>query len=507
MTYELPIGWEAAPLKDLIEPRSERVPPQSMPDAPFIGMEHVEPHTNQVLETVPASTMTSNAARFYGGDVLYGRMRPYLNKVISPSFDGLASAEFIVFPKNDVMDSRFLLMRLSSSDFTEFACNQYEGDRPRVKFDRLGNFKFLLPPAAEQTRIVEKLAELLSELEAGVAELKAAQRKLAQYRQSLLKAAVEGALTADWRATQGKPKETGAELLQRILKERRARWEQEQLTKFAERGKAPPKNWKEKYSEPVTPHLDSAASIPASWAWAGIEQLADGRAHALKAGPFGSALKKEFYTSSGYKIYGQEQVIRGDACYGSYFISESKYQELISCSVQPADLLISLVGTTGKILVLPPDAAPGIINPRLLKVSLSANNVNPYYIQIVLESPYSRQFFKMNAHGGTMDVLNLGILKELAIPLPDLAEQEEIARRVHEEIDSVERQEQAISHALKQAAAQRKNLLKAAFSGQLAPQDPSDEPASALLARIRADRESGALINARKRGRKTKEKT
>ena len=80
MTYELPIGWEAAPLKDLIEPRSERVPPQSMPDAPFIGMEHVEPHTNQVLETVPASTMTSNAARFYGGDVLYGRMRPYLTK-------------------------------------------------------------------------------------------------------------------------------------------------------------------------------------------------------------------------------------------------------------------------------------------------------------------------------------------------------------------------------------------------------------------------------------------
>ena len=60
-------------------------------------------------------------------------------------------------------------------------------------------FSVLLAPRAEQTRIVEKLEELLSDLDAGVAELKAAQKKLAQYRQSLLKAAVEGALTAEWR--------------------------------------------------------------------------------------------------------------------------------------------------------------------------------------------------------------------------------------------------------------------------------------------------------------------
>jgi len=95
----------------------------------------------------------------------------------------------------------------------------------------IGEIELPLPPRAEQTRVVEKLEELLSDLDAGVAELKAAQRKLAQYRQSLLKAAVEGALTADWRAAHGQPQETGAELLQRILSERRARWEQKQLAK------------------------------------------------------------------------------------------------------------------------------------------------------------------------------------------------------------------------------------------------------------------------------------
>ena len=228
-------------------------------------MEHVEPHTNQIIATVPASSMGSNAARFYEGDVLYGRMRRYLNKVVSPSFDGLASAEFIVFPKNEVMESRFLLRRLSSNDFTEFACSQYEGDRPRVKFDQLGKFTVLLPPKPEQARIVEKLEELLSNLEAGVAGLKAAQRKLAQYRQSLLKAAVEGALTADWRAAHGKPQETGADLLQRILTERRNRWEQKQLAKFAEQGTMPPKDWQAKYPEPVAPDRNELPSLPEGW--------------------------------------------------------------------------------------------------------------------------------------------------------------------------------------------------------------------------------------------------
>lgn len=181
-------------LEEAITPRSDRISPQEMPDAEFIGMEHVEPHTSRIVATVPASTMTSSAARFSVGNVLYGRMRPYLNKVVAPTFNGLASAEFIVFPQSDAIDTQFLLRRLTANDFMEFACRQYEGDRPRVKFDQLGKFDLRLPPRAEQTRIITKLEELLSDLDAGVAELKAAQKKLVQYRQSLLKAAVEGAL-------------------------------------------------------------------------------------------------------------------------------------------------------------------------------------------------------------------------------------------------------------------------------------------------------------------------
>jgi type I restriction enzyme S subunit len=99
----------------------------------------------------------------------------------------------------------------------------------------------------------------------------------------------------------------------------------------------------------------------------------DGRA-TIKAGPFGSALKKEFYIAKGYKIYGQEQVISGDPFYGDYYIDQEKYKKLQSCSVERGDLLISLVGTIGKVLVIPEGAEPGIINPRLLRISLRGFN-------------------------------------------------------------------------------------------------------------------------------------
>jgi type I restriction enzyme, S subunit len=253
----LPDGWISVDLDAVANTVSNRAAPQNFPDKQYLGLEHVEAHTNKILITVPASTMASSSATFAKGDVLYGRMRPYLNKVVRVHFDGLASAEFIVFRESEVLNQDFLLKRLSALDFVEYACSQYEGDRPRVKFDQLGKFQLRLPPANEQTRIVKKLESLLSELDAGVAQLKAAQKKLGQYRQSLLKAAVEGSLTAQWRLAQKKSpeRESGAQLLERILRERRKRWEAKQLAKFETQGKTPPSGWQKN-----TPNLCSPTS-------------------------------------------------------------------------------------------------------------------------------------------------------------------------------------------------------------------------------------------------------
>ena len=112
---------EVVSLGEVVRPIRPRVKPEVMPDAPFIGMEHVEAHTMKLLGTVPAGSMKSSAVHFKPGDVLYGRLRPYLNKVFRPSFEGLCSAEFIVLPENERIDGSYLQYFLNSSAFVRFA--------------------------------------------------------------------------------------------------------------------------------------------------------------------------------------------------------------------------------------------------------------------------------------------------------------------------------------------------------------------------------------------------
>ncbi|HDT1625707.1 TPA: restriction endonuclease subunit S [Klebsiella quasipneumoniae subsp. similipneumoniae] len=136
------------------------------------------------------------------------------------------------------------------------------------------------------------------------------------------------------------------------------------------------------------------------------------------------------YVENGFKIYGQEQVISGDEDYGDYFINEDKYNSLISCKVQPKDMLISLVGTIGKVLILSEKCKPGIINPRLVKLSLY-NDISRDYVKYLLSSPLIQKVLFEDSHGSTMNVLNLGLLKKLALPLPPIKEQVEIVKRIH----------------------------------------------------------------------------
>jgi type I restriction enzyme S subunit len=306
-------------------------------------------------------------------------------------------------------------------------------------------------PPSEQRRIVAEIEKQFTRLDAGVAALRRMQVSLKRYRSAVLKAAYEGRLVpteAELAKVENRKFEMGEELLARILAERRQNWKS--------RGK---------FKEPTVPDPLADMELPGGWVWTGFEQLADGTKNAIKAGPFGSALKKSFYTPSGFKIYGQEQVIKGDPYFGDYFISRDLFEKLQSCEVKPGDILVSLVGTTGKILILPPDCAPGIINPRLLKLSLNRAGVNPKFIKILLESATTRAFFKLAAHGGTMEILNLGILKTLPIALPPVAEQTRIVAEVERRLSVVEELEDMVSANLQRAIRLRQAVLARAFAG------------------------------------------
>ena len=198
---------------------------------------------------------------------------------------------------------------------------------------------------------------------------------------------------------------------------------------------------------------------PMKWIVSKIEDIAAQEKNALKAGPFGSALKKEFYVRSGYKIYGQEQVICGDASFGDYYIDEEKYKELKNCAVQAGDILISLVGTYGKTLIMPDNYEAGIINPRLMKITLNKNKVTPIYFKYYFESNALKASMDANTHGGTMGILNLGIIRQMKIQVPPLSIQNQFAAFV----ERVDQQKQTVQQSLEKLELMKKALMQEYF--------------------------------------------
>jgi type I restriction enzyme S subunit len=141
-------------------------------------MEHVEAQTMRLIGSVPAGGMKSAAVHFQDGDVLYGRLRPYLNKVLRPSFEGLCSAEFIVFAPAPAIDQQYLQYVLNSAPFVSFASHLNAGDRPRVDFEQIGEFELPLPPLPEQGRMVAEIEKHFSHLDPSCAALEASLGKL-----------------------------------------------------------------------------------------------------------------------------------------------------------------------------------------------------------------------------------------------------------------------------------------------------------------------------------------
>lgn len=360
------------------------------------------------------------------------------------------------------------------------------------------NISIPVAPEDEQTRIVAKLEELLSELDAGVAELKAAQKKLTQYRQSLLKAAVDGSLTAEWRKS-NPPTETGAQLLERILKERRVRWEEKQFAKFAEQGKTPPKDWQKKYPEPVQPDTADLPKLPKGWSWATIDQLTVEQ-------KYGSSAKTN-EDDAGVPVLRMGNIQDGRIDFSNLKYLPLNHEEFPTLYLEDGDLLFNRTNSpelVGKTAVFRSETTPCSYASYLIAVRFS-KCFTPELASTYINSAYGRNWVKsvVVQQVGQANV-NGTKLSALAVPLPPSEEQAEIFSILTAQLTTAFEQEANITRSLKQAAAQRQNILRAAFAGELVPQDPNDEPASVLLERIRAERSQQTTIK-KPRGRKAKE--
>ncbi|MGX6476956.1 restriction endonuclease subunit S [Klebsiella grimontii] len=455
--FELPVGWEWVQISEIGHDWGQKTPDEDFTyiDVGSINKEYGIIEKPSILSAKDAPSRARKIVQ--KGTVIYSTIRPYLlniaiiESVFSP--EPIASTAFAIIHPYTAMNANFIYYYLRSPVFI----NYVESCQTGVAYPAINDKQFFsgiiaVPPSSEQVRITKKIKELMSlcdQLEqhslisldahqqlvetllttltdsqnanelaenwARISEhfdtLFTTEASIDALKQTILQLAVMGKLVP-----QDPNDEPASELLKRIAQEKA------QLVKDG--------NIKKKKPLPPISSEEKLFKLPKGWEWCKLEYIAKNEENSLKAGPFGSALKKSMYVENGFKIYGQEQVISGDEDYGDYFINEDKYNSLISCKVQPKDMLISLVGTIGKVLILSEKCKPGIINPRLVKLSLY-DDISRDYVKYLLSSPLIQKMLFEDSHGSTMNVLNLGLLKKLALPLPPIKEQFEIVKRIH----------------------------------------------------------------------------
>lgn len=366
---------------------------------------------------------------------------------------------------------------------------------------RFFRLKVPVAPLNEQRRIVAKIEELFSDLDAGVAALQRAKANLKRYRAAVLKAAVEGKLSEEWRAKHP-AKEPASALLARILQERRQKWEADQLAKFAAVGKEPPKNWREKYVEPSPPDVSRLPQLPDSWCWGSLEQITS----AARPICYGILMPKENVPVG--VLYVKVKDIKGDRIdiLGLHRTRPEIAAEFSRASLRSGDLLLSIRGTYGRVAEVPPELDGGNITQDTARLDVS-RNMNLEFAATALRSSLCQMYFMRIARGVAVKGVNIADVRLCPIPICPIQEQVRIVTEVSEKLSQIEAAELEITHSLIRASRLRQSILKQAFEGKLVPQDPNDEPASVLLERLQANRyvnQSKSKPTARPRVRHTK---
>lgn len=364
---------------------------------------------------------------------------------------------------------------------------------PHVDPALLWNYDFPIAPLNEQHRIVAKIEELFSELDKGIENLKTAQAQLKVYRQALLKHAFEGKLTAQWRAENQDKLETAVALQQRIQQERAQRYQQ-QLADWQANGGSKPKA--PKPLPPLTAEeLAELPELPEGWGWVRLASIVTVIS--------GYAFKSSDFVSTGVPVVkianvGYSEFVDKDQEYLDNYFLQTQKDFLIS----PDDFLLALTrpitNNSTKVCRYPKNAPVALLNQR---VSAMKNvEINPEF----LYSYFGTSFFKESIRSKFSETLQPNLspkdLEACPIPICSITEQMQIFNEIESRLSEIDQLELTIAYSLQQAESLRQSILKRAFSGQLVPQDPHDEPASALLARIRAEREQSDVP---KRGRKS----
>ena len=438
--------------------------------------------------------------------------------------------------KEGICSNHYLLYALNQTDYRGYANGT---TRLKLTQSAMRRIPVNLASLKEQHCIVAKIEELFSELDKGIENLKTAQAQLKVYRQALLKHAFEGKLTAQWREQRrakqsvapaqagaqplndmdsrlppafarvtgndevgsgnDKPLETADTLLKRIQQERAQRYQQ-QLADWEASGKQGSKPKPPKSLPPLTAEeLAELPELPEGWGWVKYGDLCLIVRNGISAKPEGDSGTPIFRISAVRPLFFDMKDIR--------FINNSN-GEFDAYYLERGDLVFTRYNGSRHYVGVCAEYRSDkkyLFPDKLVQTRVFSENVSTSYLEKALNSGASRRFIdsKIRTTAGQSGISGDDI-RNIPVPLCSTDEQMQIVEELESKLSETDQLDQTITTSLQQAEALRQSILKKAFSGQLVPQDPNDEPASELLARIKVERlasQGDAVV--RRKGRRS----
>jgi len=470
--YELPNSWAWTKLGNIQLNKSRSITPSNEPDEIF-ELYSVPAFETDNPEIVSGNEIGSNKQVVEEETVLLCKINPRINRVWivgnrSPYLK-IASTEWIPFYKLREIDPKYLCYYMRNDSFRDFLATNASGvggSLMRIKPATFSDYQFPLPPLSEQRRIVAEIEELFTQLDAGVSALEKSRAQLKRYRQSALKAAVEGKLTEEWR--RGHPDvEPASVLLERIEGERE------------KSGDGRRKNLRP---------LDTAGlpELPVGWQWIALDSILSrieaGKSFKCEERPPSAdeigVLKVSAVTWGEFKELESKTCTNPERVDPRFFVMDNDFLFSRANTIELVGACVIVKRIFGRLML-----SDKILRFRFIETL-------PSWVLFVLRSRHGRDEIERLATGNQYSMRNISQnnIRSISIPLPPLAEQHKIVSEIEQRLSVADNTEAALEANLKRAARLRQSILKKAFRGKLVPQDPNDEPASVLLDKIRMER-------------------
>lgn len=411
-------GWQSYKLRDVVTKLvdgSHNPPPKQDQGRPMLSARNVDQGRINFDEFrfISNESFAAEHARTHvaPGDVLLTIVGTIGRSAVVPEAAELFALQrsvAVLSPKDGLL-SKFLAYQFQSPQIQRYFEQHARGTAQKgVYLKTLGETPILVPPVAEQEKVVDELEKQFSRLDEAVANLTRVKANLKRQRSSVLQAVTSGRLAAE--------------------------------------GQSPPRQ--------------------EDWRWLTIKELASAASRSIQSGPFGSNLRHSEFQRSGKLVIGIDNVRDGEFSIGSnHRISEAKFRELEKYAARPGDVLITVMATIGRVCVVPDDIEPAIITKHVYRITVNRELAIPDYVAIALRgSREVREQLMDSVQGQTRPGLNGGLIKKIRVPVPSLSYQQSVVAEVDRRFSIVREVEGEVDANLKRAQVLRQAVLARAFA-------------------------------------------